>query len=82
MDAPREGGDIVTFTGDWTGQLVATSVLAGHLLRPEIEEVMTLDEEVRRREEDPFTGRDVATTQPPRLGARTPAETRAPRRDD
>ena len=52
--------DAVAFVGDWTGQLVATSVHAGHALRPEIAEVMVLDEAERFREEDPFTDRLAA----------------------
>lgn len=55
MGAARTTDDAVAFVGDWSGQVVATSVHAGHDLRPEIEEEMILDEQVRRREEDPFT---------------------------
>lgn len=47
--------DVVTFEGDWRGPIVATSVHAGHGLRPEIAEAMALDEAARLREEDPFT---------------------------
>ncbi|MGV8846813.1 N-formylglutamate amidohydrolase [Tessaracoccus sp.] len=43
------------FVGDWSGQLVATSIHAGHDLRPEIANLMILDEDERLREEDPFT---------------------------
>ncbi len=43
------------FVGDWSGQLVATSIHAGHELRPEIADLMILAEDERRREEDPFT---------------------------
>lgn len=43
------------FVGDWSGQLVATSIHAGHDLRPEVADLMVLDEADRRREEDPFT---------------------------
>ena len=46
---------VVSFAGGWDGQVVATSVHAGHGLRPEIAEAMVLDEEVRLREEDPHT---------------------------
>jgi len=35
--------------------IVATAVHAGHTLRPEIAAVSALNDEVRRREEDPFT---------------------------
>ena len=44
-----------TFTGEWSGQLVATAIHAGHDLRPEIAAAMILPEDVRFREEDPFT---------------------------
>ncbi|MGD8148875.1 N-formylglutamate amidohydrolase [Ornithinimicrobium sp. Y1694] len=43
------------FEGDWTGQLVATAIHNGHELRPEVAEAMVLPEDVRRREEDPYT---------------------------
>ena len=43
------------FVGDWSGQLLATSIHAGHDLRPEVAELMVLDEKDRLREEDPFT---------------------------
>ena len=46
---------VVEFVGPWTGPLVATSVHAGHDLRPEIAAAMTLPEADRFREEDPFT---------------------------
>ncbi|HEY5905751.1 MAG TPA: N-formylglutamate amidohydrolase [Actinomycetota bacterium] len=45
------------FDGDWSGQLIATSIHAGHELRPEVAEMMALDEDVRFREEDPYTDR-------------------------
>ncbi len=48
------------FVGDWSGQLVATSIHAGHDLRPEVADLMVLDEDVRFREEDPFTDRITA----------------------
>ena len=35
--------DVVAFEGDWRGPVVATSVHAGHGLRPEIAEAMVLD---------------------------------------
>jgi N-formylglutamate deformylase len=47
--------DVVAFTGPWDAQVVATSVHAGHGLRPEIAAAMVLDEDVRLREEDPHT---------------------------
>ena len=43
------------FVGDWSGQIVITSIHAGHDLRREIADLMILDEEARLREEDPFT---------------------------
>ena len=55
MSAARITENAFEFDGDWSGQVIAASVHAGHDLRREIEEVMVLDEEVRRREEDPFT---------------------------
>lgn len=44
-----------TLTDDWSGQLVATAVHAGHELRPETKDLMILDEATRLREEDPYT---------------------------
>lgn len=44
-----------TFEGDWSGQLIATAIHAGHDLRPEVEQRLALDEATRLREEDPFT---------------------------
>ena len=52
--------DAVAFVGEWNGPVVATSVHAGHELRPEIAEAMVLDEAERFREEDPFTDRLAA----------------------
>ncbi len=46
---------LVEFVGPWTGQLVATSIHAGHELRPEIAGAMKLSESDRFREEDPYT---------------------------
>ena len=57
---PEDTTPIFTASGDWSGQLVATAVHAGHDLRPEVAEQMILDEEVRFREEDPFTDRFIA----------------------
>lgn len=54
------GSPVLSVEGDWSGQLVATAVHAGHDLRPEVAEQMVLDEEVRLREEDPFTERFIA----------------------
>lgn len=36
--------------------VIATAIHAGHELRPELRRLMILDEDVRRREEDPYTG--------------------------
>ncbi|HEU4335868.1 MAG TPA: hypothetical protein VFR45_01015, partial [Nocardioides sp.] len=52
--------DAVAFVGEWDGPVVATSVHAGHELRPEIAEAMVLDRAERFREEDPFTDRLAA----------------------
>lgn len=59
--APQATHDlpVLSVDGDWSGQLVATAVHAGHDLRPEVHEQMVLDEEVRLREEDPFTDRFI-----------------------
>ncbi|MDO5735354.1 MAG: N-formylglutamate amidohydrolase [Propionibacteriaceae bacterium] len=54
------------FLGDWSGQLVTTSIHAGHDLRPEIADLMILDEEDRLREEDPFTDA-IGSLMPARL---------------
>lgn len=56
----------VEFAGEWDGRFVATSVHAGHDLRPEIAAAMVLDEGVRLREEDPFTDR-IASLVPARV---------------
>ena len=55
-----------TFTGDWSGQLVATAIHTGHDLRPEVAEQMILDEATRLREEDPHTDR-IADLAPARV---------------
>lgn len=54
------------FDGDWSGQLIATAIHAGHELRPEVAELMALDEDVRFREEDPHTDR-IASLAPARV---------------
>ncbi|MFC0359263.1 N-formylglutamate amidohydrolase [Kytococcus schroeteri] len=46
--------------GDFSGQLVGTSIHAGHGLREETAAAMVLDEDTRFREEDPFTDRIAA----------------------
>lgn len=58
--------EIVQFLGDWTGQVVATSVHAGHEVRPDLAELMVLDEAERLREEDPHTDR-IADVVPDRV---------------
>ena len=58
--------DAYEFVGDWSGQLIATSIHAGHDLRPEIAELSILSEEDRLREEDPFTDR-IASRAPARV---------------
>ena len=76
--------EIVEFIGDWTGPVVATSVHAGHELRPEIAEPMVLDEAERFREEDPFTDR-IAAVVPDRVlttsRSRFEADLNRPRRE-
>ena len=75
--------DVVTFEGDWRGPVVATSVHAGHGLRPEIAEAMVLDEATRLREEDPFTDR-IAAVVPDRAityRSRFEADLNRPRRE-
>jgi N-formylglutamate deformylase len=54
------------FDGDWSGQLIATAIHAGHELRPEVAELMVLDEDVRFREEDPHTDQ-IASLAPARV---------------
>ena len=58
--------DIVQFIGDWTGQVVATSIHAGHQVRPDLAELMVLDPAERLREEDPHTDR-IADVVPDRV---------------
>ena len=75
--------DAVAFEGDWSGPVVATSVHAGHGLRPEIAEAMVLDEAERFREEDPFTDR-IAAVVPDRVvttRSRFEADLNRPRRE-
>lgn len=54
------------FVGDWSGQIVATSIHAGHDLRPEVADLMILDPADRRREEDPHTD-DITSLMPARV---------------
>lgn len=80
-----EGGtsDAVAFEGEWQGPIVATSVHAGHGLRPELAEAMVLDEAERFREEDPFTDR-IAAVVPDRVitsRSRFEADLNRPRRE-
>ena len=46
---------LFTFRGDWDARVVATAIHAGHDLRPEVADLMVLEEADRLREEDPFT---------------------------
>lgn len=75
--------DVVTFVGEWSGPVVATSVHAGHGLRPEIAEAMVLDEATRLREEDPFTDRIAAVVPDRALTSRSrfEADLNRPRRE-
>ncbi len=75
--------DVVTFEGDWHGPIVATSVHAGHGLRPEIADAMVLDEATRLREEDPFTDRiaDVVPDRALTSRSRFEADLNRPRRE-
>ena len=57
---------VVAFTGPWDSQVVATSVHAGHQVRPDLAEVMILPEADRFREEDPFTDQ-IAAAAPSRM---------------
>ena len=75
--------DVVAFEGEWLGPVVATSVHAGHGLRPEVAEAMVLDEATRLREEDPFTDR-IAAVVPDRAvttRSRFEADLNRPRRE-
>jgi N-formylglutamate deformylase len=75
--------DAVAFVGDWSGPVVATSVHAGHGLRPDIAEAMVLDETERFREEDPHTDR-IAAVVPDRVvttRSRFEADLNRPRRE-
>ena len=58
--------NVVSFIGDWDAQVVATSVHAGHGVRPGLVREMVLDEDVRLREEDPHTDR-IAAVVPDRM---------------
>ena len=58
--------DAFSFDGDWSGQLVATSIHAGHDLRDETDDLIVLDEATRLREEDPFT-EQIASACPARV---------------
>ena len=57
MDTPHADQAVVSFVGPWDGQVVATSVHAGHDVRADLAEQMVLDEDTRLREEDPHTDR-------------------------
>jgi hypothetical protein len=73
----------VAFEGEWRGPVVATSVHAGHGLRPEVAGAMVLDEAERFHEEDPYTDR-IAAAVPDRVitsRSRFEADLNRPRRD-
>ena len=53
----NQSTDAFRFFGDWNDQIVATAIHDGHDLRSDIRDAMKLDEQVRFREEDPFTAR-------------------------
>ena len=61
-----QGRTPFTFSGDWSGQLVATAIHTGHDLRDETRGLIILDEETRLREEDPFTD-DIGAACPARV---------------
>ncbi|MEL4358019.1 MULTISPECIES: N-formylglutamate amidohydrolase [unclassified Luteococcus] len=53
-----DSGELVApyeFIGTWEGPVVATAIHTGHDLRPEVADLMSLAEDDRLREEDPFT---------------------------
>ncbi|NLT29598.1 MAG: N-formylglutamate amidohydrolase [Propionibacterium sp.] len=56
--------DTFEFRGDWSGQVVATAIHTGNRIRADLTDKMALPDDVRFREEDPFT--DL-------IGARIPA---------
>ena len=62
---------MISFVGPWDRQVVATSVHAGHDLRPEIAEAMVLPEDVRLREEDPHTDLIAAAVESRALTSRS-----------
>ncbi len=51
---------VVRSTESDPGPILATAIHAGHDLRPEVASRLVLDEDVRRREEDPYTDRIAA----------------------
>jgi hypothetical protein len=81
--ATGQSSEVVTFEGTWEGPVVATSVHAGHELRPELAEAMVLDRAERFREEDPWTDR-IASVVPDRVltsRSRFEADLNRPRRE-
>ena len=52
VDRERPAHEMI---GDWSGQVIATAIHAGHELRPALVERMRLDDATRLREEDPHT---------------------------
>lgn len=60
----RDDATAYEFLGDWSGQVIATAIHAGHGVRDDLQRRMRLDEPTRLREEDPHT--DI-------IGSRIPA---------
>jgi N-formylglutamate amidohydrolase len=52
--------DPFAFHGDFDARVVAAAIHAGHDLRPEVADLLALDEATRLREEDPYTDRIAA----------------------
>lgn len=47
---------LATFSHNGASRVIATAVHNGHELRPEVEQLIAVDEDTRLREEDPYTG--------------------------
>ena len=56
---------------DLAGPVVTTAIHAGHELRPEVSEMIVLDERTRLREEDPFTDLIAAGAETPVVANRS-----------
>ena len=65
----RHEGNMTFLLDEGDGPIVATAIHDGHVLRAEIANMIKLDDETRRREEDPHTSR-LAAVVPTRLVAR------------